>query len=57
MLVVITAVAGAPCSAICTSAFCTAIAETPSMPATTMIAGVWIATRAYGDAEGERTGK
>src|SRR5216683_2276092 len=33
MLVVMTAVDGAPFSDTCTSAFCTAIAETPSMPA------------------------
>jgi hypothetical protein len=33
MLVVITAVGGAPFSEVCTNAFCTAIAETPSMPA------------------------
>jgi hypothetical protein len=32
-LLVITAVDGVPLSEICTSAFCTAIAETPSMPA------------------------
>jgi len=32
-LVVITAVDGAPFSETCTSAFCTAIAETPSIPA------------------------
>jgi hypothetical protein len=32
-LVVITAVEGEPSSEICASAFCTAIAETPSMPA------------------------
>jgi hypothetical protein len=38
-LVVITAVEGAPFSEICTRAFCTAIAETPSIPATVAVDG------------------
>jgi hypothetical protein len=38
MLVVITAVDGAPLSETRTSAFCTAIAETPSIPAKIMLA-------------------
>jgi hypothetical protein len=37
MLLVITAVAGAPRSETCTRVFCTAIAATPSMPATTAL--------------------
>jgi hypothetical protein len=35
--VVITAVAGAPTNEICTRAFCTAIAATPTMPAKTAV--------------------
>lgn len=55
MLLIITAVSGAPVSEICASAFCTAIAETPNMPAR-IASGVRIDAWACGDAEDEGAG-
>jgi len=54
MFVVITAVAGAPRNEIRTSPFCTAIAETPSMPPRIMIVVFGSKARRRAAAKGEK---
>jgi hypothetical protein len=56
-LVVMTAVDGASLSEICTRAFCTAIAETPSMAATIMIAAFGSAREPTPITDREKAGK